>query len=92
MLRAAAAGLLTLCACAAADPVREAPMLDAMSRRPLLDGDGVVALPSDNPLRFHLRYRDGQVSVNDACAIRLENKLNPKIPPVYVNGRPIGFC
>jgi len=91
MLRAAA-GLLVLVACTAVEPMRDSPMLDAMSRRPRLDGDGVVALPSDNPLRFHLRYRDGQVSLNDACAIRLENKLNPKIPPVYVNGQPIGFC
>jgi len=85
MLRAAAAALLVL-ACSSPDSMR------AMTRRPPLDGQGVVALPSENPARFHLRYVDGQVSLNDACAIRLENKLNPKIPPVYVNWQPIGFC
>ena len=67
-------------------------MSEVMSRRPRLDGDGVVVLPSEDAGRFHLRFADGQVSVNDACAIRLENRLHPKIPPVYVNGQPIGFC
>ena len=39
-----------------------------------------------------LRYFDGsQVSLNDRCAVR-KVKLNPKMPPVYVNGQPIGFC
>jgi hypothetical protein len=39
-----------------------------------------------------LRYFDGeQVSVNDRCAVR-KVKLNPKMPPIYVNGQPIGFC
>ena len=87
MLRAATAGLLVLFACSTAEPMRP-----GMDRRPRLDGEGVVVLPSADPLRYHLRYADGQVSLNDACAIRLENRLNPKIPPVYVNGQPIGFC
>jgi hypothetical protein len=40
----------------------------------------------------HLRYFDGdQVSVNNLCAVR-KVRLNPKMPPVYVNGRPVGFC
>jgi hypothetical protein len=39
-----------------------------------------------------LRFRDdGQVSLNDRCAVR-EVKLNPKMQPAYVNGRPVGFC
>jgi hypothetical protein len=39
-----------------------------------------------------LRYFDGnQVSLNDRCAVR-KVKLNPKMPPVYVNGQPVGFC
>jgi len=24
--------------------------------------------------------------------IRMENALNPAIPPMYVNGEPVGFC
>ncbi len=57
-----------------------------------LDSDGVIPVSSANPERPRLRYRDGQVSLNDTCAIRLPNKLNPMIPPMYLNGAPIGFC
>lgn len=40
----------------------------------------------------HIRYFDGaQVSINDRCPVR-KTKLNPKMPPVYVNGEPVGFC
>ena len=39
-----------------------------------------------------IRYFDsGLVSENDRCAVR-KVKMNVKMPPVYVNGRPIGFC
>ncbi len=57
-----------------------------------LDGEGVFALRCSDPDRAYLRYRDGQVSLNDACMIKLENGLSPKIPPCYVNGQPVGFC
>lgn len=36
-------------------------------------------------------FESGLVSLNDRCAVR-KVKLNTKMPPVYVNGRPIGFC
>ena len=36
-------------------------------------------------------FEGGLVTPNDRCAVR-KVKLNPKMPPVYVNGRPIGFC
>jgi hypothetical protein len=36
-------------------------------------------------------FEGGLVSQNDRCAVR-KVKLNTKMPPVYVNGRPIGFC
>jgi hypothetical protein len=51
---------------------------------------GELLAPADSfPL---VRYFDGDlVSLNDRCAVR-KIKLNPKMPPVYVNGRPIGFC
>jgi hypothetical protein len=39
-----------------------------------------------------VRYFDtGQIAPNDRCAVR-KVRLNLKMPPVYVNGRPIGFC
>jgi len=38
-----------------------------------------------------VRYLDGRGSHNDRCPVRL-NKLNRKMPPVYVNDEPVGFC
>jgi hypothetical protein len=38
-----------------------------------------------------LVYPDGLVSLNDRCPVR-KVELNPRMPPVYVNGQPVGFC
>lgn len=38
-----------------------------------------------------IRFADERVSLNDRCPVR-KAKLNLKMPPVYVNGRPVGFC
>lgn len=38
-----------------------------------------------------LVFADGQTSMNDRCMVRMV-KLNRKMPPIYVNGRPVGFC
>ena len=38
-----------------------------------------------------IRYADGLVSLNDRCPVR-KGPLNLRMPPVYVNGRPVGFC
>lgn len=54
--------------------------------------DGVLQLPGVRAEYPPLRYRDGQVSLNDSCMIRTKNPLNRRIPPLYVNGRPVGFC
>lgn len=59
--------------------------------RPLLDDGKFYVLGSEAEHPF-VRYLDGQVSLNSTCAIRRGNKLSRKVPPVYVNGRPIGFC
>ena len=45
----------------------------------------------DDPEFPRLRMVDRDISVNDRCPVTL-SKLNRKIDPVYVNGRPIGFC
>lgn len=36
-------------------------------------------------------FESGLVAPNDRCAVR-KVRLNVKMPPTYVNGRPIGFC
>ncbi len=59
---------------------------------PKLTGDGVFYVVSENPKHPLVRYSDGQLSMSDSCAIKLENKLNRRIPPAHVNGLPIGFC
>jgi len=59
---------------------------------PKLTGDGVFFVVSEDPKKPLARYGDGQLSMSNSCAIKLENKLNRRIPPAYVNGRPIGFC
>ena len=64
-----------------------------MTRPPrVLDQDGIFYVLGEDPAHPRVRYRDGQVSQNESCAIQLANKLNRRIPPVYVNGEPIGFC
>ena len=38
-----------------------------------------------------LRFPDGSLSLNDRCPVR-KVRLNPRMPPLWVNGKPIGFC
>jgi hypothetical protein len=38
-----------------------------------------------------VKYSDSQVSMNDRCPVR-QGKLSTTYKPVYVNGKPIGFC
>ncbi|MGH8015933.1 MAG: hypothetical protein ACREBV_07060 [Candidatus Zixiibacteriota bacterium] len=47
---------------------------------------------ADSTLEFpRIVFADGQVSMNGRCMVRMA-KLNRKMPPIYVNGRPVGFC
>ncbi len=46
---------------------------------------------SSDPGFPRVQYADSSASVNDRCIVRLR-KLSPKLPAIYVNGRPIGFC
>jgi len=50
----------------------------------------IAAAPEPMPF-FHLKYADSMSSVNDRCVVT-HNRLNPAIHPLYVNGRPVGFC
>ena len=38
-----------------------------------------------------LRFADDAISLNDRCPVR-KAKLNKRLPAIYVNGKPIGFC
>ena len=51
-------------------------------------GEPVDAELEHSPLRY---FDTGLVSLNGACPVQ-GLPLNPVIAPVYVNGRPIGFC
>jgi hypothetical protein len=47
---------------------------------------------TDTTLEFpHLTYTNGASSLNDRCPVR-KAKLNQRLAPLFVNGRPIGFC
>lgn len=46
---------------------------------------------SDDSLPRVRYFEDGQLSLNDRCAVR-KLKLNPHVTPVWVNGHPVGFC
>lgn len=48
-------------------------------------------VPGDHPDFPKVKWAEGGVSPNDRCPNR-RVKLNPKIAPVWVNGRPVGFC
>jgi len=88
-----ALGALIHTSCTSAGDAMAAGMPSAMPpMMKVLSDDGVVFVASGDEEHPRLRYVDGQVSQNSTCAIRLGNKLNPKIPPVYINGQPIGFC
>ena len=72
-------------------PVEAGGELPMRPPRPL-DDEGIAYVLAAQPGFPRVRYLDGQLSLNESCAIRVENKLSRKIPPVYVNGQPIGFC
>ena len=39
----------------------------------------------------HMIMADGQITLNDRCPVR-RARLNRRLPAIYVNGRPVGFC
>ena len=50
-----------------------------------------ATLENDQEERGRLVLPDGSKTENDSC-IRTGMKLTPDLPPVWVNGKPIGFC
>ena len=50
-----------------------------------------VLVPTKDPAHPRIRYADSLLSLNDRCMVR-QGTMNPMFKPVYVNGRPVGFC
>lgn len=48
-------------------------------------------VPGEDPELPRVEYAEAVVSANDRCPVK-KNKLNRRMPPLFVNGRPIGFC
>ena len=51
-------------------------------------GESVEPSAELSAFRYHDR---GLVSLNDHCPVR-GDALSGQVEPIYVNGRPIGFC
>ncbi len=54
----------------------------------MIQGEFVAPADSFPRVRY---YDSNQITLNDRCPVRLV-PLNPKMTPVYINGRPVGFC
>jgi hypothetical protein len=91
---AACAALFTVSLIAIGARADDNVMMPAMPERSFLKPELPLEpqyVPGTDEKFPRLRYADGQISLNDRCPVR-HVKLNPKMAPVYVNGKPIGFC
>lgn len=57
----------------------------------LVEDLGVIQYASADTLFPRLVFADGKTSLNDRCMVR-RVKLNNRLPGLYVNGSPVGFC
>jgi hypothetical protein len=93
----AAAILVALCAAAwGTEPEAPAPVAPPQAAATAPEAPKVeyeiLAEYAEKDSLSPLRYlADGQVTLNDRCPVRL-SKLNRRMEPVWVNGRPVGFC
>lgn len=60
----------------------------ALAMEPMPPGEKV---PVEGTDRWRVRYADGQLSLNDLCPVA-KRGLATRMRPVWVNGRPVGFC
>jgi hypothetical protein len=65
----------------------------ALALLPVLTGVAIAQreVATRDPAKPRLKFADSLTSMNDRCAVT-RNRLNPQIRPIYVNGKPIGFC
>lgn len=57
----------------------------------LVEDAGIIQFASADTLFPRLVFADGKTSLNDRCMVR-RVKLNKRLPGLYVNGSPVGFC
>ncbi len=64
--------------------------LPAAASGPPANMDRIRFVPPDAALP-RLRWPDGSTSINDRCPVS-KTRLARDILPLYVNGKPVGFC
>ena len=52
---------------------------------------GVAHYENPTEEKPRIRWGEDPLSLNDRCIVR-KVKLNLRMPPIFVNGKPIGFC
>ncbi len=65
------------------------PDVDLRAREPITPAG--AAYDDANAEHPRLTFLGGKSTPNDRCIVT-QRKLNPHLPPVWVNGVPIGFC
>jgi hypothetical protein len=50
-----------------------------------------VRVPVPGSDRWRVRYADSTVTINDLCPVA-KRGIGERQTPIYVNGRPVGFC
>lgn len=81
---------LTAGAAVAAEPVAESATA-AKLEEPEKEYEILAEFVTDDSLSALQYFRDGLVTLNDRCPVRLV-RLNRKMEAAYVNGHPVGFC
>lgn len=56
-----------------------------------VSADAQVKIPVEGTNRWRVQYADSTISLNDICPIAIKTLGTGKMP-LYVNGRPVGFC
>lgn len=67
------------------------PAAAAQPETPEKEYEILAEYVTDDSLSALRYFSDGLVTLNDRCPVRLV-RLNRKMEPAYVNGRPVGFC
>jgi hypothetical protein len=83
-------GLLLATGCGPGEPVLVQDNIPAA----YIDADGTHEGMTRDTLRNpypHLKLTGGAISLNDRCPVR-KAPLNRRLPTLFVNGKPIGFC
>jgi hypothetical protein len=82
--------LLPIIGCGTSDPVTLQDNIPAA----FVDADGTHESLTRDTLRNafpHLKLTGGAITLNDRCPVR-KAPLNRRLPTLFVNGHPIGFC